>query len=228
MSKIKLLLKSKVDLAIELSESIFRKIYRYKLRKRLHNKGFTIISNNCCGGIIYYDLGHRFDSPTINLSINHEDYLCFLENLKEALETDIKEDCVDGVAYPVGKILLKNHQTIHLYFNHYHSFQEAVDKWNERCQRINNENLFVLMEMGRGTSKNLLQRFFSLPYEYKFALVNGEYPEFLHTKKLKFYDVFGPESNATILNYRKGFMSYKRYLHEFDFVKWLNKESLTE
>lgn len=35
-------------------------------RRRLRNYSPTIISNNCCAGFIYHDLGLKFNSPTIN------------------------------------------------------------------------------------------------------------------------------------------------------------------
>lgn len=49
-----------------ISNNIFeikRKHWVKKQRKRLVNRDFTIISNNCCAGIIYSDLGLQFTSP---------------------------------------------------------------------------------------------------------------------------------------------------------------------
>ena len=46
---------------------IKRNLWIKKLRARLVNRDFTLISNNCCAGIIYSDLGLQFTSPTINL-----------------------------------------------------------------------------------------------------------------------------------------------------------------
>ena len=44
-------------------------------REKLKNNDFTIISSECAGGVIYHDLGLRFDSPTINLWFKPDDYL---------------------------------------------------------------------------------------------------------------------------------------------------------
>ena len=41
--------------------------YKQKLIKRLKNKNFTLITNNCTGGVIYNRLGLKFLSPTIKL-----------------------------------------------------------------------------------------------------------------------------------------------------------------
>lgn len=65
-------------------------------RMGLHNSNFTIISNNCVGGIMYHDLGERFNSPTVNLMFHISDFFTFLENLHEALESDVVECKNDG------------------------------------------------------------------------------------------------------------------------------------
>lgn len=201
----------------------FRKLYRRKLRKKLSTKEASIICNNCCGGIIYYDLGLRFDSPTINLSIRPDDYLLFLENLKEATEAEVTEDQEAGLTYPVGKIFLKDGRSIRLYFKHYKTFEEAKEKWNERRQRLNWDKIYVLFEMGRNTEPDLLKRFFSLPFDRKCAIVDRVTPEYENTQYLKFYQIYDITSNVTIMDYRKGIFAYKRYLNDFDYVSWLNQ-----
>ena len=44
--------------------------YLRRLRKGVTKNDFSIISNDCCGGIIYHRLGKKFSSPFINLFIN--------------------------------------------------------------------------------------------------------------------------------------------------------------
>ena len=41
----------------------------------LKNKDFTIISHNCVGGVIYHDLGLKFNTPTINLFFMAKDFI---------------------------------------------------------------------------------------------------------------------------------------------------------
>lgn len=60
-------------------------------RNSLRNKDFTLISNNCCGGVISHNLGLKFLSPTVNLFIPHDDFIYFLNNLDEALSSDIQQ-----------------------------------------------------------------------------------------------------------------------------------------
>ena len=50
-------------------------------KKRLANRNFTILCNNCVGGVILHELGERFNSPTVNLFFGAEDYIKFLEKL---------------------------------------------------------------------------------------------------------------------------------------------------
>ncbi len=72
------------DQTVKISK-YYRTFLRRKLnaenRKRLKNKNFTVLSNNCVGGVILHELGERFNSPTVNLFFKAEDYLKFLENL---------------------------------------------------------------------------------------------------------------------------------------------------
>ena len=44
-----------------------RRIERYRNRKRLKNRSFSLVTNNCIGGIISHDMHLRFLSPTVNL-----------------------------------------------------------------------------------------------------------------------------------------------------------------
>ena len=58
------------------------RLYKELKRKRLKNFNPTIISSNCNGGIIYHDLGLPFNSPTINLSMDTDDFIKLVSNLK--------------------------------------------------------------------------------------------------------------------------------------------------
>ena len=95
----------------------------------------TIISSNCNGEFIYYDMGLKFMSPTINLSFDMNDYVKFLSNLKWYLEQEIVEYNDERFDYPTGML-----GDIEIRFNHYSTFDEAVSKWNERKKRVNWDN----------------------------------------------------------------------------------------
>ena len=76
-------------------------------------------------GIIYHELGLKFNSPTINLYIKKEEFLNLVNHLKEyknAKMIEIKEKDID---YPIGKLINKKYGDITIYFMHYNSFEEA-------------------------------------------------------------------------------------------------------
>ena len=91
-----------------ISNKIFRikrECWIKKLRKRLKNRNFTLISNNCCAGIIYSDLGLQFTSPTINLYFLPEEYLLFVKNLKayvEGVMVDVSDPNI--ASFPIGSL----------------------------------------------------------------------------------------------------------------------------
>ncbi len=105
----------------------------------------SIISYNCWGGLTYAYLHLRFNSPTINTRFeNEEHYIKFVSDLDHYLSV---EPVFDGTEYedaigeyPAGKI-----DDVRIRFVHYKSFKEAVRKWNERKQRINRDNIFLML-----------------------------------------------------------------------------------
>ena len=63
----------------------FRLTFAEKRKKKLKNQNFTIISNNCWGGMIYESYNLRKNSPTVGLFIMPKDYIKFIKNLKKYL-----------------------------------------------------------------------------------------------------------------------------------------------
>ena len=60
-------------------------------RKKLKNKDFTLIANNCLAGCVLHDLNQRFDTPTINLYIPFPDYITFLKDIKRFVYSEFAE-----------------------------------------------------------------------------------------------------------------------------------------
>lgn len=112
-----------------------------KNRKRLTNMTPTLICSNCAGGFIYHWLGLQFRSPFINLFLTPEDFVTALENFDEFIDTPIRELKDSGKNYPVGVGAFG----IKVYFMHYKSFDEAIAKWNERKNRIDKNNMGVML-----------------------------------------------------------------------------------
>ena len=74
-----------------------RNIHHLILRKRIHKRSFTLISQNCVGGVIYHMLDMPFKTPTINLYIN-DGLIYSSENVSFFKASSLKntkvEDCI--------------------------------------------------------------------------------------------------------------------------------------
>ena len=68
----------------------WRKGFANERQKKLLGKDFTIISNNCWGGMIYESYNLPKNSPTVGLFFFADDYICFLKNLKEFVVAPLK------------------------------------------------------------------------------------------------------------------------------------------
>ena len=205
---------------------VIKKIYnRFLLllkRLKLKNHNFSLISNNCCGGIIYNSLGERFNSPTINLAFVHiTDYLVFLENLEDALKSDVLDvsDIYDE-KYPVGRISLASEENIDVHFMHYKSFDQAKQKWNERRERLNFNNLFIFMEAGIETTEEIVARFDSLPFENKVIITNKPFAKYKSAYFIDIYDEY--YTWGKLISYIPKTLRTKRYIDKFNYIKWLN------
>lgn len=135
------------------------------------NEKVSIVSNHCWGGFTYHSLKAEFLSPFINMFIPQEDYIRLLEDFDDYMKEEIKyykneyEPNLQS-EYPVALL-----GDVELHFNHYKSFEEAKEKWDQRKQRINRNNLFVEMQT---ENEELAKRFNKLPYNKKIVFVPFE------------------------------------------------------
>lgn len=189
---------------------------RYKKRKcrRIKEHNFTIIASNCGGTFIYYDMGLPYLTPTVNLSMGMNDFVKFAENLKDYLEqefVEIKEES----RYPIGLL-----GDIKINFVHYDTFEEGVRKWEERKKRINWDNLFIMGTDKDGCTYETIQRFEKLPYKNKVIFTHINYPEFPSAFYIKGFE---DRSELGVITFFKKQFSKRRYLDDFDYVKFLNR-----
>lgn len=128
---------------------IFKSIDKFicnHFRKKLTNDNFSILCPNCIGGVICHRLGKQFLSPTVNLSINSDDFCNFLENMEYYLSKEPINGGYNKYNIPIG--IIKGTDAIPdiaLHFTHYKTFESGAEKWNERKSRINRDNLYVIM-----------------------------------------------------------------------------------
>ena len=139
----------------------------------------TIISNNCSGGAILHELGMEFKTPTINLQILPEEYPKFCQNFKKYMETDLVE----------YKDITEEHKT-YLYkmfggvpdmpfgllgdiivcFQHYGTFEESKEKWDERKAKVDYENIGFIFHARGPEYKNEAEEFQRLYLPNKLTL----------------------------------------------------------
>lgn len=188
-------------------------LYKKRKRKRLDNLNFSIIASNCVGTIIYHDLDLPFLSPTINLTIEMDDFIRFAENLKWYMEQEIVE-LKGEKGCPAGML-----GDVKINFVHYDTFEEGVRKWEERKERINWDNLLLIGSERDGCSYETLERFDRLPYENKVILTRVRYPEISSAYCIEGFEE--KEELGIVLNYKKQFFR-RRYLDDFDYVAFIN------
>ena len=152
-------------------------------QKELKNTDFTIISNNGWGGLVYesYDLPKQ--TPTVGMYFMAEEYIRFVSDLKYYLcdckmmfippeearhKSFYKQDSHFG-SYPIARV-----GDVEIACLHYHSEEEALAKWERRCERVNWSRMIVKMNDQNGCTDEDALRFGRLPHKNKlFFTVKG-------------------------------------------------------
>ncbi len=166
----------------------------------------SILSNNCLAGLIYHDLGVRFDSPTINLWIPLPAFVTFMENLDEALKADIAEVNDSELPYPVGRMVIgSGHEEIPIHFMHYHDFHAAVDQWRRRCGRVNVTKLVIVASENSSCTDDVFRRFGLLPFP-KLLFSHSK-----HTAEVLGHDAFYMQSESGLPRNVTDFCGYFGY-----------------
>ena len=184
---------------------------------RLKNKKPSIIASNCNGGVIYHDLGLKFCSPTINLFFYPKDYLKFISNLRYYLSLELSPPKKQNKQWPIGFL-----DDVEIQFMHYKNFEDAKIKWEERSKRVNYDNLYFIWTDRDGVTYEQMSEFDNMQLKNKIVLTAKKYNEFSSAYQIK---GFVKEKEVGILSNFKRY-SYKRYLDDFDYVKFLNNKYL--
>ncbi len=150
----------------------------------LKNREFTIISNNCWGGIMYQYYGLEYRTPFIGLFIPMPCYIKLLSDFDAAMAADLSfieagqseyyrkiPDLADK-KYPIGVLP----GGIEIHFLHYKSREEARAKWEKRKSRINKNNMLVKMAEIDFCTKELIEKFDNLPFKNKICYTANNYP----------------------------------------------------
>ena len=132
----------------------------------------SIFCNNCFGARISQDLGYSYNSPIAGLKFPEADYLIFLQNLREFLNAPLKfkqkskYSSYKETGYPIGSLTVDNKE-VEIYFVHYKTEEEAIEKWTRRCKRVNWNDIIVIETEYPDTDSIRIMEFFNLPFKKK-------------------------------------------------------------
>ncbi|MEY8462811.1 DUF1919 domain-containing protein [Streptococcus merionis] len=184
-------------------------------RRRLKNKQFTIISDNCWAGKVYQELGLPYQTPTIGLFIFSPDYLKLVKNPKYYLKNDnVELQFIKKSRYISdfeNKYPLALLDDIEIHFLHYDSEEEALDKWNRRMKRIHWDNLYFKFNDNDNCTYSLMKEFDSLPYKSKVIFSSRNFPDLSSLVHFKSRENEGHVG-----------IDLKIYHRYFNAVTWLN------
>lgn len=187
--------------------------YKKRKNRRLKNRDVSIISSNCSGAFMYYDLGMRYLSPTVNLSIEMNDFVKMVKDLKWYMEQELVE-LNEKCECPTGML-----GDVKIYFIHYDSFKDAKTKWEERKKRINWNNIFIVGSEKDQCTYDTIKNFEQLPYKNKVIFTHKEYSEFSSAYCIKGFEE--KEELGVITNFKDQILK-RRYLDDFNYVEFLN------
>lgn len=185
------------------------------MRKNLNNNEPTFLCPNCIGGILFHDLGLRFNSPTVNLMMLQTDFVKFILNLDQYLSQSLvffKHPEYECPCATLGDI------TIH--FTHYDNEEIAQKKWHERASRINRENMFIFLTERDGLSEDDIRALSKIKARGLVVFTANEYSDIPYTLQIPKYKYDHEIGNILAQSYLNGKREYENY---FDFVKWFNE-----
>lgn len=127
--------------------------------RKIKYKDFSIISNNCWGGVVYESYALQKVSPTVGMYFAPEEYLKFVRNLRhyiceetisfvrpdEARHKNLYVQDNTFGQYPIARV-----GDVEIAFLHYRSEIEAREKWERRCARVHWDRLIVKMNDQNG------------------------------------------------------------------------------
>lgn len=149
------------------SPNVKKEIEKRKSYLSISDNSLSIISNNCLAGTIYHDYGLEFKTPIINCYVSWLEYPRFIKRIKEYVSVELEEYKNCNISFPVGKLSLED-EYIEIYFNHSKTFQEAKEMWYRRKDRINYDNILLLIDtFGHQLTKQYIEEIKELSKEYR-------------------------------------------------------------
>ena len=177
------MLETKIEaLRLRLRNKVFLPYGAEYRGKKLKNRNFTIISNNCWGGTIYESYNVVKQSPIIGMFIMPEDYLKMLGNLRYYLSLEPIFITTEASKWKSRLSIKKNWGTyliaelgdIELHMLHYHNQYDALEKWKRRRERIIWDKMIVKFNDQNGCTEKQIEQFWRLPFNHKICFVSRE------------------------------------------------------
>lgn len=198
-------------------KKILKKIYYNIKKKKLKNDNFTIISNNCFGGIIYKNFGIQYKSPTCGLFFFANDYIKFIYNLKKYINIEMKEITIEESKYcdylkkmqydkPIGRI-----DDVEVFFLHYNTYDEALEKWERRKKRIVWNNIIYKFNDQNLCNYSDLEKFDEFNAEKKILFTAKKYKN-INSIQLKQFEKYDNVLSDTNLK------DYRKYIDIINFI----------
>lgn len=157
-----------IDVFNKFKRFYFRTVVKLFMRKRSLP---TIISSNCVGNRIYRSCGVKYNTPTVGLWFQFDDFYKFVNNLEYYLSFELTECFDSDHRYPVGIL-----NDIKINFMHYPDFETAKQKWKKRVKRINMDNIIIFNTDRDGCTPDGLVRLHNSCRYPIISFVNKEYP----------------------------------------------------
>lgn len=199
----------------ETIKEIWRMPLKMTMRLRVRTKSVRIVSSMCAGGILYHDLGQKFLSPTINMTI--EPFGLFCADLDRYLAVPV--EAWKTHMHPTENYPIMVFEDITIKGVHYHTEKDLKDAWSRRVLRFQREDapIVIIASDAQVKTKEDIDRFLRLPYK-KVCFTNKKFPfdEFIYCPGFDDQPYVGD-----ILRYADiwGTRVFEKYL---DCVKWID------
>ena len=186
----------------------------------LKNFNFSIVSDDCWGGMIYQELGLPYNTPFVGMWVVKPDFLRMLKNLQSYLfcELTFKKDT--NKDFPVGLL-----GDVEIHFNHYayKSEEQVLELWKRRLSRFNHNKILIKFcvhdershQNGGWKNIDLLNEFNAIEINKKICFTKDDYSQigkYIWLKELTNKEIW--ESHI-----ENEYSISKKY---FNVIDWLN------
>jgi uncharacterized protein (DUF1919 family) len=124
------------------------------LGRRLENRSFTIIADDCWGGTFYQALRIPYQTPLVGTQIMTPCFLRLVRDPQRIMRAPLvfkqesryarvtNERTMHGQSYPIGELAGE----VEILFMHYASVEQARNTWQRRLERVTWNSLYFKMD----------------------------------------------------------------------------------